>query len=672
VARKHAKPPISSHGLFPVIVAIWFAALFGLGSLVLPTILLERIATGSGLAWLFPAAAPPLGVTARIALSSSAAVAGALLGFVIARRVARAQAYARPANVDRRLRFAQHDAGNRVRRPISAREELGSARVDAPAEARALAPESLPGRRRALAMTDERGPSQYLQRAPLPGDARWADDHPLMPSAETIAEKAMAQHGYGRQAPVASELEPLELARYAEPVGPNHGGVAAFRNRPIEAVPTAAHHAVAETPVAVAHPAFASPETSYAEIAPAKAFAPPQRFATPLHGAAGQYVPPVQPQPQAFAPPEPALMPGEVNLPFTRPAAAAQQAGQFAAPVPVAVEDEPLAFVAPSQLKQSSAAPHPDASSVAEPLRALIASHAPPTESDNPSLGQLGMIELAERLGRSMQRRKLEEASPPAPVADKVTAEPAPAPEPDIVIAAPAPTPAPVTTHGMDGRSIVLETDATPLADEVLRAFDRPAENNAPPPPVIPAALRPLSLELEEFGEDEDEEEFATSLSLPFAGPSAESEFAPLAAPADEDGEEEVEGEAEEESTAAGYSSLLAMKNPFRGPAEFVRIELPEPEAGAIEPAVVFPGHSAPRPSGGNFTTPSFSAPKSVPQPAPQMPEPGAPETAPRRFDAPVEAAEQAARRKPQVDPAETERALRSALATLQRMSGAA
>jgi hypothetical protein len=44
----------------------------------------------------------------------------------------------------------------------------------------------------------------------------------------------------------------------------------------------------------------------------------------------------------------------------------------------------------------------------------------------------------------------------------------------------------------------------------------------------------------------------------------------------------------------------------------------------------------------------------------------------PRPFDAPPEAERQAAQPRARLDPAETERALRSALATLQRMSGAA
>ena len=41
MAQIQAKPSITSHGLFPAIVAVWFATLFGLGCLVLPSVALS-------------------------------------------------------------------------------------------------------------------------------------------------------------------------------------------------------------------------------------------------------------------------------------------------------------------------------------------------------------------------------------------------------------------------------------------------------------------------------------------------------------------------------------------------------------------------------------------------------------------------------------------------------
>jgi hypothetical protein len=86
--RAGPPPPIAAHPAFPAIVATWFAVLLGLGTLVIPAVLLERLVEASGIAALVPAAAPPLGVTARAICAGAAAAAGVLLGLALARRVA--------------------------------------------------------------------------------------------------------------------------------------------------------------------------------------------------------------------------------------------------------------------------------------------------------------------------------------------------------------------------------------------------------------------------------------------------------------------------------------------------------------------------------------------------------------------------------------------------------
>ncbi|OYX41345.1 MAG: hypothetical protein B7Y87_04560, partial [Sphingomonadales bacterium 32-64-22] len=60
VAANQPKPSISAHRLFPAVVALWFATLFGLGLLVLPASALERIVGASGISAVLPSAAPPL------------------------------------------------------------------------------------------------------------------------------------------------------------------------------------------------------------------------------------------------------------------------------------------------------------------------------------------------------------------------------------------------------------------------------------------------------------------------------------------------------------------------------------------------------------------------------------------------------------------------------------
>src|SRR5690606_32379135 len=108
-------------------------------------------------------------------------------------------------------------------------------------------------------------------------------------------------------------------------------------------------------------------------------------------------------------------------------------------------------------------------------------------------------------------------------------------------------------------------------------------------------------------------------------------------APTAEEHEEDEDPTAEQE-----YSSLLAMKNPFRKEEEeFVRVEEPEPEEGEIEATVTFPEHKAvAEASARPFDTTGSAAPTRI----------------------------GAASRKP----GDAARELRAALETLRRMSGAA
>ncbi len=87
--------PLSSLPAFPVLVALWFAALLGAGTFVLPAAIFESAASATGLAEIIPAAQPPLGNTARLAITIAAAVLGGLIGLFVAWQVRRAS---RPAH----------------------------------------------------------------------------------------------------------------------------------------------------------------------------------------------------------------------------------------------------------------------------------------------------------------------------------------------------------------------------------------------------------------------------------------------------------------------------------------------------------------------------------------------------------------------------------------------
>tara|TARA_R110002072_G_scaffold121321_9_gene254924 strand:- start:9098 stop:10501 length:1404 start_codon:yes stop_codon:yes gene_type:complete len=144
--------PLTAHPAFPAIVALWFAALLGLGTFVVPPANFEGLVVGSGLADLIPAAAPPLGDTARIAISAVAALLGALLGLAIAARIRKLhdepQASGEPAApaTDSPWLADGDDSLERDFAPEAPADEIGLA--DAPeGDAPGMVPTRLAGRR---------------------------------------------------------------------------------------------------------------------------------------------------------------------------------------------------------------------------------------------------------------------------------------------------------------------------------------------------------------------------------------------------------------------------------------------------------------------------------------------------------------------------------------------
>lgn len=317
--RKAAgQSPVSAHPAFPAIVALWFAALLGLGSLVLPTALFERFTVASGLAEVYEAARPPLGVTARIAIALAASALGALAGLAIARKVSAANT---PEPVTRRAAALRPAApSTAAKRPISAHEELGEGGLDGKRGTEEQpARHAAAGRRRALAMSDESARSDFLDFAPLPGQGHVASEEPLdlIAYEEPLVEPEIAREtapetasvfGSGVLSPLPSQapmpetamtdpivspdfVRPEEPAPAPEPAASGLGALAMVELVDRFAQALERHRRPAE---AIAEPAQA--------FAPSFSAAP---FTTPLTGFSVDYAahtPPVPTIPAALRP----------------------------------------------------------------------------------------------------------------------------------------------------------------------------------------------------------------------------------------------------------------------------------------------------------------------------------------------------------------------------------
>ena len=645
-AKANRKPtgraPISAHPVFPAIVALWFAALFGIGSLVLPGVLFDKAAGLVGLG--------AVGMGGRIAIALGAAALGALLGVVLARKVAAAHT-PNPVRA-RRVAPAETD----VKRPISALEELGPEGLDQPLaensghgfdEPERPAPEPIPGRRRALSVTDESGPSEFLDRVPLPGkDEDTGEDEPqAMAEPEDDSEEAddmlelgdfEEEHDNERAVPQTrfgsgSLSAPLEggLAGRDRPDISRRYDADAANARPFDApeFDASPHPAGTGEPAPFAPAPFAPPpETGGVRrpfdpvddfvdedetIAPEEPFELPNRAPSPFAelrrefetheereevvSAAFQAHTPddaAEPETAPFAPP----------APEPEPQQATHLRSAFGMPEPVSEPAHPFA----EEAAYAQPAPEPELAAVEPEPQA-------PGGVAAAALADLGMVELVERFALSLQGHAARNAQTSEPFPETAASPP---PTPIVSQPVPAPEPEPEQPH--------------------------PAEA-----PSIPTALQPIG-----YGEEDDEDlDEMPSLSLPldrsgaqFGKPAeepAESENVVSTIDADLDAEDE----AELQPDGQRFGSLLAMKSPFGGGREFVRIEDDvDAEVDGVEPVVVFPGNEMRR-----SAFPASDGPSRDPGEIAQF-----------------------GRQPHRVDRGGTEQALREALAKLQKMSGAA
>ncbi|MEQ1499012.1 MAG: hypothetical protein ABL914_10160 [Novosphingobium sp.] len=629
------RKPITSHQLFPAVVALWFGALFGLGSLAIRPSLIENLVLSSRLDLMVPAAAPPLGVTARIIIALVLAAIGAMAGAVLARRLIRPKVEHKERNRSARG-IASTRAPNTSRsaygdapacKPISM-DDLGEG---GPADA---ASSQIAGRRRGLTADHEEVQFVPHEFAPLPGGAPQILDlgmqGPAMPVPE--APLAAAAPVLGQMPPALPQMSPADLA---PPIA------ADFQRQVFQA--EQAQPAVAISPDSIA--AHADGRQVFGmEPVVAQEDQPRQIFGI---AASGDHVP----------------------QDFIREAGYSTTVFETETAPPLFERD--LTQADPQAAPISAVPALPAAEVAAQPAEPLL-----------PSPASLGMTDLASRLAESMRRRRAAKGAAGSqeqtaveasqPVAAQDFAAP-PVPEPVLAeVLAPAPVaiepampPIPAFTA-----SVPMPFEAPPaLVPAELDNLPVPSANEAPvaPAPIaelpiaavaaaqlpiaLPNALRPLALDA--FLEDDSPLDLGLLPPRHIAMPAAPQPISP--APQPVAFEAPIEEEPVEEPIAEeNYGSLLGIAQPRAG---FVRIEEPEVNNADPEPVVIFPGQSA------------FGAAAPL---APIAADTGEF----RRFDGPGAAGhgQPLAADMPvsAVDSGAADQALRSALANLQRMSGAA
>lgn len=701
--RKASKgKPITSHPLFPAVVALWFGALFGLGSLAVRASLLEALVIKSRIDLIVPAAAPPLGLTARMLVALVLAACGALLGALTARRVARPKPEVRQrkrearANSEEVFSVRTLDPYACPLDPVAVSLGEGSDAAEDTVE--------LANRRRPLAIAHDDSDFVPHETAPLPGGQPQILDIAGMNLGEPMGSTSAAF------APPAAEDAPLDLASFTE---------AAPQSAPAFAPPSAAptlDWSQAKPVAAVQDGPFARPVPSMIDqqrqvFQPVEAEAPV--VSEPEFDQTRQVL--GQAAREQFDAHSAEAMPAtELRQMFGQPTDGDQVPGEcvealgYKASVFDVEESRPLFAPRATSVQSASEQPAEQAAAPADLPASAPEPATGPAPETLPSPATLGMTELAQRLGESMRRRRAARAAlaastagaapvPAEPERSTGTAQesagstPGPVTEPEIAVPPPyvppfahiEPIDEPISAPFARLASTPADpAPASPFAVSVAvleTAPEAPAE--VPPAPVaMPAALRPISFD--DFADDGANAMLDSLLpprslgemappvmpapALPEAAPEpVRPEFAPVAEAkhiAEAESGIEADDGAEPADGEENYGSLLdlgvaAPRSPY------VRVDEPEVGSDTIEPVVIFPGQGA-RPPLAAATAP-FQTQPSEDDPS-QF----------RRFDAPAQAEQgqmvAASGQGPNTDPEEAERALRAALANLQRISGAA
>ena len=642
--QKAVRPPITANPAFPWVVALWFAALLGIGSLIVPATLLDSIIAATGLAAIVPMAAPPLGFTAKALIAAVGTLAGGALGLFLARKIVAPQATkARPRKTKDAIGEAGHEED--MHDDLSAR--------------------AVSGRRRALAIDEEEGQSDFLTVAPLPGVHQTANG-PLHVSSDIVPESVIGAADK-EDAHYEEVDEPRQVFQPAPPVAETLG----HDDEPLELeewealCEEDASHALVSDETEPARQEFIPSATAQKPVIAVKYTEVPEARATAK-------------EPLPFSPPSMARIEDALDDVCDDAGFAGDQTilpEEDAGPESEDTVSDKQTFHGPDVAEHDIAGESFEAAAMEEkamPNRA---------ESDEESDSE-GLVQLVQRLGSTLEKHRewaaekattnADFAAPVSGAAEQGTgfdtsAEHQPVPDEFDPAAAEdvsqamaayfgAPSAAPADTAIGEEREDTVHSEVA--AGEDAAAFSLPTETAAPRQRYESFRGTIAAVDLDdEDGEDEDAlSEIAAPFALPLTTPE---EPAPAPRPAFDQpppsagmnkppSDAEFETDEEEPLELGEYPA-----NPFkRNSEEFVRVEEPEPEEGDTQPAVLFPNQQAGRPA-------AASAPLSTQdQPSAQ-----------RAFDRPAgdaAAAQRAERPRPSND--DNHRALREALMNLQRM----
>jgi hypothetical protein len=584
--------PVTAHRLFPAIVALWFAALLGIGSLVIAPEALSAVVSALGIPKLVHAASPPLGFTARALLALAMAGVGVVVGLIIGSRIA-------------------------------ARHKVQPQRKTDPTKGRQVKPTHAysydPAEHAA-----EAEPDIGQQRGPLRASVAFADIEPLTDGPEPALQ--------------------ADCEAIASPSDDHFAVLGAPKAEPVPSDDETVYDhfdallANSEQPEAIAEFATPAPFTTLVEADEAPVFESDHAGRITRDPVELQTF-----QPHAETEAEPAIEPEVATSPVAHDA---MEPGSADLDIRRTLSEAPLAQLGTVQLVErlalamAAAAEARNAPVHVEAL--LVLPHAPAPEADGPTAHSEEPFELEECFDQASHREVA-----PRFVAPVIDSEPQPA------NAASEPWSAPDFAEfaALNDPAPQFQASRPSILDPIAQAWDEESVEDDDAPTIAPPRFLSAS------ASDARQPAFARDNRPLFGGRQSPPSPATAKNTADQ-----VDDNASDDADEDRYPSLLDIQP---SPREAIRIAAPE--AQQAEPIVMFPNAG---PNGGQRADAPFAPPPASTLQSRRGLQFQAPGGA-----GPMGAGSGAAVMPPElpadpVDAEEADRALRAALATLQRMSG--